>query len=95
LRLVWLPRAIANRDAQIDYIATRNPLAAIDQGDRIDALVSQLLDHPQIGRPGRVKGTRELVIGGTPFIAVYRYRPRAKRIELIRLLHGAQRYPKD
>jgi toxin ParE1/3/4 len=95
LRLVWLPRAIANRDAQIDYIATRDPLAAIGQGDRIDTLISQLLDHPEIGRPGRVKSTRELVISGTPFIAVYRYKPRAKRIEVICLLHGSQRYPKD
>jgi toxin ParE1/3/4 len=95
LRLVWLPRAIADRDAQVDYLATRSPLAAIDQGDRIDAVVSQLLDHPEIGRPGRVKGTRELVIGATPFITVYRYKQRARRIELIRLLHGSQQYPTD
>jgi toxin ParE1/3/4 len=91
LRLVWLPRAIADRDA----LATRRPLAAIDQGDRIDAVVSQLLDHPEIGRSGRAKGTRELVISGTPFIAVYRHKQSAKRVELIRLLHGSQQHPAD
>ena len=91
--LRWLPRAIRNRDAQIDYIAERNPRAAIDQGDKIEHQVGQLLEHPEMGRPGRVDGTRELVISGTPFIVVYRYKPRAKRIELIRLLHGAQKWP--
>jgi toxin ParE1/3/4 len=93
LILRWLPRAIRDRDAQIDYIAERNPRAAIDQGDRIEEQVSQLLDHPEMGRPGRVDGTRELVISGTPFIVVYRFKPRAKRLELIRLLHGAQKWP--
>lgn len=91
--LRWLPRAIRDRDAQIDYIAERNPRAAIDQGDRIEEQVDQLLDHPEMGRPGRVDGTRELVISGTPFIVVYRFKPRAKRLELIRLLHGAQKWP--
>lgn len=89
----WLPRAILDRNAQIDYIAERNPRAAIDQGDRIEQQIGQLLDHPEMGRPGRVDGTRELVISGTPFIVVYRLKPRAKRVELIRLLHGAQKWP--
>jgi len=93
LILRWLPRAIRDRDAQINHIAERNPLAAIDQGDKIEYQVGQLLEHPEIGRPGRIEGTRELVISGTPFIIVYRYKPRAKRIDLIRLLHGAQKWP--
>ena len=120
--LRWLPRAIRDRDAQIDHIVDhiaernplaaidqgdkddqvssqttkatpRNPLAAIDQGDKIEHQVGQLLEHPDIGRPGRTEGTRELVISGTPFIIVYRHKPRSKRIELIRLLHGAQEWP--
>jgi toxin ParE1/3/4 len=93
LSLLWLPRAIRDRDAQIDYIAERNPRAAIDQGDRIERQVSQLLEHPEMGRPGRVERTRELVISGTPFIVVYRFKPSTKRIEIIRLLHGAQKWP--
>ena len=91
--LCWLPRAIQDRDAQIDYIAQRSPLAAIDQGDRIEAQVSQLILHPDLGRLGRVAGTRELVISGTPFIVVYRSKKDARQIDLIRLLHGAQQWP--
>lgn len=90
----WLPSAIQDRDVQLDYIGERNPGAAIDQGDRIAHQVSQLLDHPEMGRFGRIEETRELVIGGTPFVIVYRLRPRLKLIEIIRLLHGAQQWPK-
>jgi toxin ParE1/3/4 len=90
--LVWLRRAINDRDAQLEYIAQDNPLAAVSQGDRIDAQVDILLQHPQLGRPGRKQGTRELVISHTPFIMVYRIK--GQRIELLRLLHGAQMWPK-
>ena len=93
LNLSWLPRAIANRDALIDYIAEDSPKAAIEQGDRIEYQLDQLIEHPEIGRPGRKKGTRELVISGTPFIVVYRFKPRSKKIELMRVLHGAQQWP--
>lgn len=90
--LVWLRRALKDRDAQLDYIAQDNPLAAVSQGDRIDTQVDVLLQHPQLGRPGRKPGTRELVISHTPFIVVYRIK--SQRIELLRLLHGAQMWPK-
>lgn len=89
--LVWLRRAIHDRDAQLDDIAQDNPLAAVSQGDRIDEQLDILLQHPQMGRPGRKQGTRELVISRTPFIVVYRVK--GKRIELLRLLHGAQKWP--
>jgi len=89
--LAWLQRALNDRDAQLDYIAQDNPLAAVAQGDRIEDQVDQLLQHPQMGRPGRKQGTRELVISRTPFIVVYRIK--GKRIELLRLLHGAQKWP--
>ena len=90
--LVWLKRAIQDRDAQLDYIAEDNPLAAVSQGDRIDEQVDVLLEQPQMGRPGRKQGTRELVISHTPFVVVYRIK--GQRIELLRLLHGAQKWPK-
>jgi toxin ParE1/3/4 len=89
--LVWLQRALNDRDAQLDYIAQDNLLAAVTQGDRIEDQVEQLLEHPQMGRPGRKQDTRELVISRTPFIVVYRIK--GKRIELLRLLHGSQRWP--
>jgi toxin ParE1/3/4 len=87
----WLPLASANRFEQLDYIAQDNPLAAISQDEQIERQVDMLMQHPNIGRPGRKKGTRELVISRTPFIVVYRVK--GTRIEVIRFLHGSQQYP--
>jgi toxin ParE1/3/4 len=91
LNLVWLRRALADRDAQLDFIAKDNPGSAIEQGDRVAHQVGQLIQHPKMGRIGRKPGTRELVISRTPFIVVYRLK--TERIELLRLLHGAQQWP--
>jgi toxin ParE1/3/4 len=87
----WLPRALADRDAQIDFIAKDSPKAAIEQGDRIASQVEMLEANPEIGRIGRVAGTPELVVSRTPFIVVYRNR--LERIEILRVLHGAQMWP--
>ena len=92
--IVWLPEANRNRFAQLDYIAQDNPLAAANQDEEIEHQVEMLLQHPKMGRPGRSKGTRELVISRTPFIAVYRLKG-AQRIEIIRLLHGSQQWPPE
>ena len=91
LKIEWLPLASANRFEQLVYIAQDNPLAAIDQDERIERQIDMLLQHPQMGRPGRKKGTRDLVISRTPFIVVYR--AKGARSEIIRLLHGAQQWP--
>ena len=91
MNLVWLPRAIADRDAQLDYIAQDNPRAAVEQGDRIVHQVGTLTEHHEMGRAGRKQGTRELVISHSPFIVVYRIK--CKRIELLRVLHGSQQWP--
>lgn len=87
----WLRRATRDRHSQIDYIAKDNPLAAVSQIDRIDHQLDMLIEHPEMGRAGRQPGTRELVIGRTPFIVIYRLH--GERIEVLRLLHGAQRWP--
>lgn len=89
--LNWLPAANENRFEQLDYIARDNPLAAIGQDEEIERQVNMLLQQPKMGRPGRLKGTRELVISGTPFIVVYRLQ--INRIEVIRLLHSSQQWP--
>lgn len=91
MTLVWLPEASRERFKQLDYTAQDNPLAAADQDDEIERQVDTLQAHPKLGRPGRVKGTRELVIGRTPFIVAYRLK--GQRIEIIRFLHGSQRWP--
>lgn len=93
MKLVWLPRARREWHDAIEYIAQDNPTAALTQLDRIERQTDMLMEQPEIGRPGRVEGTRELVIGRTPFVIVYRVLPRARRIELLRLLHGSQQWP--
>ena len=87
----WLPQAQSNRLEQLEFIAQDNPLAAINQDEEIERQINMLLAHPQMGRPGRVAGTRELVISGTPFVVIYRLQ--GQSIEVIRLLHSAQQWP--
>lgn len=87
----WLPQAQRNRLEQLDYIAQDNPLAAINQDQEIERQISMLLTHPKMGRPGRVTGTRELVISSTPFVVIYRLQ--GQSIEVLRLLHSAQQWP--
>lgn len=92
MKIEWLPVALANRRSQLAYVAERNPWAAIDMGDIIEAAVQRLTEHPHIGRLGRHKGTRELAIVGTPYVIAYRIEPDA--VVILRLLHGAQRWPR-
>ncbi|MBM6593960.1 type II toxin-antitoxin system RelE/ParE family toxin [Microvirga pudoricolor] len=93
MKVVWLPLALDDLDAQIDYIAAQNPKAAVAQFDRILHQADRLGDHPEMGRPGREPDTREWVVTATPFIVIYRLRPKAQSLEILRLLHGAQQWP--
>lgn len=87
----WLRTATRDRFAQLDYIATDNPAAAVRMDEAIERQTNMLMQYPLMGREGRVNGTRELVIRRSPFIAVYRVQ--AEKIEILRLLHGAQQWP--
>jgi toxin ParE1/3/4 len=91
LIIVWLSRARTDRKAQIAHIAKESHKAAIEQGDRIQSQTEILSAYPKVGREGRIKGTRELVVSRTPFVLVYRVR--LGRIEILRMLHGAQMWP--
>jgi addiction module RelE/StbE family toxin len=74
-----------------ERIAADNPAAASRMIERIRDAVSRLARFPASGRPGRVAGTRELVIAGTPYIVPYRVTGDA--VQIITILHGAQRWP--
>ena len=88
----WLKTARNNRFEQLDYIAADNPTAAARVDEEIERQTDLLAQFPKMGREGRVNGTRELVINRSPYIVVYRVKE--DRIEIIRLLHVAQRWPK-
>ena len=93
MNVEWLPSAARTLEARLSYIAERNARAAVDTGNAIEAAVSRLADFPESARPGRVPGTRELVVPATPFIVVYRIE--ATRVVILRVLHGAQQWPPD
>ena len=91
MELEWSDLAFEDRRAIFDYIEADSPAAAIDVDLRICGQAQMLADFPELGRPGRVEGTRELVIGHTSCIAAYRIE--SDRIKILRILHGAQRWP--
>ena len=93
VKVRWTRLAAEDLASAYDYIAAQNPSAARRVVNRIESALGALRAHPEIGRPGRVEGTRELVIAGTPFILPYRLA--RKRIEILALIHSARRWPES
>lgn len=91
MRVRWLRKALANLDEEADYIAADNPAAAGRLVLRILAEVELLRESPAMGRAGRVSGTRELIVAGTPYIVPYRVRDEV--VEILRVFHGARKWP--
>lgn len=91
MRVRWLRVALANLEVEADYIAEDNPAAADRLVQRIMRAVNLLGKNPAMGRPGRVSGTRELVVGDTPYIVPYRVR--ANAVEILRVFHAARKWP--
>ena len=92
MRVEWLSLALADLNAEAEYIARENPSAAERMVDNIFGATGRLASFPAMGRPGRVPGTRELVVSNTPYIVPYRVR--GQSVEVIRVLHGARKWPK-
>jgi len=89
---IWSPEAIADLIALRAYIAEGNPAAARRIALHIIHNVEELLSaNREMGRPGRVPGTRELIIPKTPFIVPYRVH--TDTIQVLRVFHGARRWP--
>ena len=91
MKLFWTRLAISDLNSTYDFIAQENLSAAIRVIDRIQKAAAVLSQNPDIGRPGRVDGTRELIISGTPFIMPYQIK--GKRVEVLAVIHGARRWP--
>lgn len=90
MSIEWHQLAQGDLIELIKYIANDNPVAATRIHEEIRRQVGLLETYPEIGRLGRIRGTRELVVSGTPFIVVYRT---GEHITILRVLHGAQRWP--
>jgi toxin ParE1/3/4 len=91
MRIVWTEPALRDLAAARIYVARDHPAAADRQVERVLAAVAGLLRFPETGRPGRRSGTRELVVSRTPYVVPYRLR--GEVIEVLRVLHGRQRWP--
>ena len=91
LKVRWLKRALANLEAEAEYISRDSHAAARAVVLAIEQAVRLLANHPAMGRAGRVAGTRELVVTGTPYIIPYRVRE--DRVEVLRVFHAARKWP--
>lgn len=93
MQVKWLKKALQNLDDEAKYIAADDPAAARLVVQRIVDAVNLLQDNPALGHPGRIHGTRELVVSDTRYIIPYRARPRLNCIEILRVFHTSRRLP--
>jgi addiction module RelE/StbE family toxin len=91
VRLVYAPRFFRRLEEIRDWIAKDDPRAAIRVVERIRDATRKLAAAPGIGRPGRIPDTRELIVAHIPYIVPYRVK--GDTVEVITVLHGAQRWP--
>jgi toxin ParE1/3/4 len=91
MKVVWSRRAIRHLVVLRRHIAKDSEQSAILAANRILKAVELLKSQPSIGRPGRIVGTRELVVPDTPYIVPYRVR--GERLELMAVFHGRRKWP--
>jgi len=90
VRLEWAPLAIADRKSIFDYIAPENLDAALALDELLERKAALLSAHPEAGRAGRVRGTRELV-AHRHYVLVYDTDP--ERVRILRVLHTSRQWP--
>lgn len=91
MKLVWSAFALADRDGIFTHIEVENPRAAIAIDERIAASAHRLVDFPESGRPAALPARENSLLLGTPYVAAYIVTERAIRV--LRVLHGAQKWP--
>lgn len=90
MRVRWTADAADDLERICDYIAQSNPDSARRIARTIVDGIASLHTFPNRGRPGRVEGTREVVLAPLPFVAVYEVRD---EVHVLRILHGARQWP--
>jgi toxin ParE1/3/4 len=91
VKVSWTPLAISHLESAYEYIAQDSRKAAETILEKVFAGVERLERYANMGRSGRVAGTRELVISGTPFVAPYRVQ--RGRIEVLAVFHASRKWP--
>ncbi len=93
MRVKWTRTALRNLDAEASYVALDDPTAASRMVSRIVDSVAALSTHPAMGQPGRVPGTRELVVGATSYLIPYRVKNGV--VEILRIFHHSRKWPES
>ena len=93
MKLDWTPLAISHRRSTHQHIARENPAAAENVIGQILSAAERLADYPSMGRSGRIEGTREVVIPGTPFIVTYRIR--RNDLQILAVMHTSRKWPEE
>ena len=91
MRVRWLRTALRNLDDEASYIAADDSAAAQLVVKRVLTAVAMLAKQPGLGRPGRVPGTRELIVAKTRYIVPYRVQ--GETVEVLRVFHTSRRLP--
>ena len=91
----WSPDAADDLEQIVDYIRKNNPSIAHRVARMIYDRVEALSTFPYRGRTGSVEATRELPIPSLPFIVIYRVLESADAVEIVNIIHGAQRWPPE
>ena len=97
MQLKWTRLAVDDLDQMEVYISREHSgTVAVNVVLKvIDTTELVLREHPSAGRVGRVKGTRELVIDGVPYVVIYQIMSEPSQVQLLRVLHEARRWPKN
>lgn len=93
MHLVWAPQVVRDLTAIHAYIAKFDPNAAVRVIREIRTSALTLSDMPEVGRPGRWPGTRELVVRRFPYVVPYRIS--GEEIQIIAVMHTSRRWPED
>ena len=93
MQIKWLVQALKNLDQEAEYIASDNPKAARLVVQQIRDAVALLADNPSLGRPGRISGTRELVVNNTRYLVPYRVQ--GNNVEILRIFHTSRKLPQS
>ncbi len=91
MEIFWRRSALNDLESIREFIAPDNPRAATRVHAAIRAAIDPLADHPNLGRAGRVGGTRELIVTGLPYIIVYRVTEDIVRI--LAVIHTSRQWP--
>ena len=90
MKVLWTPQALQDRADVWDYIAADNPSAAARMDEVFSHAVARLADHPQLGRPGKIQGTRELVTHESYRLV---YEINGETVWVLALVHTAREWP--